>query len=198
MAILGLVLLSKNYLQSEEIIFFKDYIYLPEKSYISTPLNDEWTSFDSLDEDELKILLEIEDKNFYFHKGFSPTDIQSALFSHYVLKKKLRGASTITQQIARTLFLNREKTLNRKIDEIKLASILERNLSKNDILELYLNQVYWGHNLIGIQQASNYFFGYNPENLNDLQLKLLFNILKAPDRYTKESIQNLYFAKKKE
>jgi len=172
------------------VLFLKDHIVIREKFVISGKLSEKWVRLEELDSSATKLLTGIEDRNFFFHEGFSPRDIQSALVSKFFFQKKLRGASTITQQLARTLFLNREKTLARKFNEIEISNQLEKRFSKKEILELYINTVYWGRGLHGLYSASELYFGKNPRNLSPKEMNTLFQILKRPDYYSRQKIRS--------
>jgi len=128
-----------------------------------------------------RALLFQEDQAFYNHRGYHLREMGLALLD-YAAGSRLRGASTITQQLARTLFLSREKTLQRKLQELYLARLLERHLSKEEILELYLNHVYWGKNQNGIGRAARYYFALQPQRLSPGQIAFLVSLLPHPDQ----------------
>ncbi len=106
-----------------------------------------------------KAFVVAEDRGFYHHFGFSPRRILKAIIVDLTKGKAIQGASTITQQLARMLFLNREKTLKRKIKELLLAIQIERKYSKDQILTFYLNNIYLGHGIYGVEAASRFYFG---------------------------------------
>ena len=124
-------------------------------------------------------VIAIEDKRFMSHIGIDPIGIASALVS-IATHKGLRGASTITQQLAKNLFLTREQTIGRKVQEALLALWLERNYTKQQILELYLNRVDFGHQKIGIEAASQFYYGHSARNLTLGEAATLAGSLKAP------------------
>ncbi len=150
---------------------------------ISRPLTENWVNLNNLPSDTSQALIKVEDKRFFNHRGYSLQDIHSSLFKYFFLNRKLRGASTITQQLARTLFLTREKTLDRKIKEIRISVDMEKEFSKEKILEYYINTVYWGHGNYGLDAASSYYYQMPAEELNIGQIRLLIDILKKPDTY---------------
>ncbi|MCR9144250.1 MAG: transglycosylase domain-containing protein [bacterium] len=116
---------------------------------------------------ELKqALLYQEDQAFYSHSGYSPREVYIVLRDYLLRGHRLRGASTLTQQLARTIFLNSERSLRRKLLEFRIARVLEQRLSKDRILELYLNHVYWGGESRGVVEAARAFFPgrAGPEN----------------------------------
>ena len=126
-------------------------------------------------------LLFQEDQTFFEHRGYSLREMGSAVLDYVVFRRKLRGASTLTQQLSRTLFLNREKSLRRKLLELRTARVLERNLGKDLILELYINNVYWGRNRRGIHAAAAHYFGKSPGGLLPEESAFLVAILPNPD-----------------
>ena len=106
-----------------------------------------------------KAFVAIEDRRFYEHYGVDPFGIGRALARQHPASRHSQGASTITQQLAKNLFLTQERTITRKLQEMLLALWLERKFSKTQILELYLNRVYFGAGAYGIEQAAQRYFG---------------------------------------
>ncbi len=127
-------------------------------------------------------MIAIEDKRFMKHFGIDPIGIMRALIGNIRAGRITAGGSTITQQVAKNLFLTPEQTIGRKIQEALLALWLERNYSKNDILELYLNRVYYGAGAWGIEAASQRYFGKSARNLSLGEAAILAGVLKAPSR----------------
>ncbi|MDR2676557.1 MAG: penicillin-binding protein 1A [Endomicrobium sp.] len=125
----------------------------------------------------------IEDNNFLKHWGISTRGIIRAVFKIFLKGKITEGGSTITQQLAKTIFLTREKTINRKIKEIFLTIQLEKNYSKDEILQFYINQIYFGNGAYGVQAASMVYFNKNVTNLNLAECAMLAAIPKAPNYY---------------
>lgn len=125
-----------------------------------------------------------EDSRFFSHAGIDFRGISRAVFTDLLHAKVIEGGSTITQQLARSLFLTRARTLTRKIAEMILALQIERNFSKDEILQLYLNQIYWGHNAYGIGAAANIYFGKTPAELTLAESALLGGLLKGPELYS--------------
>ncbi len=173
---------SIAFLEERNFLFKENSIkYLEDNSY-SIDLTNDWVSINQLPEGAIDVLVEIEDIRFFKHNGYSLYDIHSAIFQNLILGRKLRGASTLTQQLARTLFLNRDKTIKRKLQEIRLAVALEKSLTKKEIIEYYLNTVYWGKGFNGIYYASRYHFHKPPEQLALNEFRELVQKLKRPDR----------------
>src|SRR5574341_1678184 len=141
----------------------------------------------------IEALLATEDQRFYRHWGVDSQGIIRAFFSN-ILKGNLtaQGGSTITQQLARTLFLTREKVIRRKIKEILTAVKIERTYSKDEILEMYLNQCNFGKGAYGIQAAAQLYFGKDVEELSVSDCAVLIGLLPAPNRYS--PLNNLDYA----
>ena len=122
-----------------------------------------------------------EDRSFWNHHGYSPREMVAATVSSLRSGERPRGASTLTQQLARTLFLSRDRTARRKLLEWRLAALLEQGLGKERILEMYLNHVYFGRNRSGIGPASRYYFDRAPGRLSPDQIAYLVSILPNPE-----------------
>ncbi|HEX7647806.1 MAG TPA: penicillin-binding protein 1A [Noviherbaspirillum sp.] len=130
----------------------------------------------------VKSILAIEDERFYKHSGVDYFGIVRAAFSN-IFGNSMQGASTITQQVARNVFLSRELTFRRKINEVLLAWKIERNLSKEQILELYLNEIYLGQRAYGFGAAAQIYFGKRLENITTAEAAMLAGLPKAPSAY---------------
>jgi 1A family penicillin-binding protein len=130
----------------------------------------------------LKAVIAIEDRRFWDHEGFDPIRIAGSVFAIIRAGEAVQGGSTITQQLARQS-VGREKTLHRKLREMLFASALERRFTKEEILELYLNKVYFGDGLYGAEAAARGYFGKKASELNLGEAALLAGLLKAPSSY---------------
>lgn len=130
----------------------------------------------------INAFLATEDHNFYHHSGICVRGILRAFLVNLHHGRFVEGGSTITQQTARSFFLSRKKILSRKIKEMMMAMILERRFSKDEILEIYLNQMYFGLGAYGIGAASQIYFDTNPQDLTLGQSAYLAGLLKAPSR----------------
>ena len=117
-----------------------------------------WTDLDDIPQFIQDAFVSVEDKRFYYHAGFDPFRMSKALITNLVYQDIRQGGSTITQQYAKNLFLTNEQTLSRKIHEFFYATRLEMQYSKADILEGYLNTIYFGHGIYGIHAASEYWY----------------------------------------
>ena len=129
-------------------------------------------------------VISVEDSRFYSHGGIDLFGILRAFYSNIKAGEVIEGGSTITQQLVRSLFFNREKKLSRKIKEILLAIKLERKISKDEILELYLNQIYFGHGAYGIEAASQTYFGKSVDEIDLQESALLAGLPQAPSAYS--------------
>ncbi len=127
-----------------------------------------------------KAFVVAEDRGFYHHLGFSPKRIIKAIIVDLTKGKAVQGASTITQQLARMLFLTREKTLKRKIKELLLAIQIERKYSKDQILTFYLNNIYLGHGIYGVEAASRFYFGKHVWELEPHEAAMLAALPSSP------------------
>lgn len=129
-------------------------------------------------------VMAIEDRRFYTHFGIDPLGIARALVTNITGGGVRQGGSTITQQLAKNLFLSHERTLKRKIQEAMLAIWLERELTKDEILSAYLNRVYLGSGTYGVDAAARKYFGKSASDVNLQEAATLAGLLKAPSRYS--------------
>jgi penicillin-binding protein 1A len=129
-----------------------------------------------------KAFIAIEDRRFYEHYGVDPWGIARAAVANILYRGVAQGASTITQQLAKNLFLTQERTIHRKLQEAMLAIWLERKFSKTQILELYLNRVYFGAGAYGIEQAAQRYFGKPAKEMSLPEAALLAGLVKSPSR----------------
>ena len=142
--------------------------------------------YNSIPKKVINSFLSSEDKNFFSHPGVDAKGVVRAIINNiknYLYSKRLEGASTITQQVAKNFLLTNEVSLNRKIKEAILAFRIERSLSKKRILELYLNQIYMGQGAYGIASASLEYFDKPIGDLNYVEASLLAALPKAPSKY---------------
>ncbi len=141
-------------------------------------------------------VVSIEDARFYKHNGIDVIGIMRAMLRNIKKKRFVEGGSTLTQQLARNLFLTRNRNLSRKIAEAILAVQIERRYTKPEILQMYLNQVYWGHNAYGIESAAHLYFNKSADELNISESAMLVGILTGPELYS--PIRNFSGAKKRQ
>lgn len=141
-------------------------------------------SLDQIPEHLKQAFIAIEDQYFYRHKGINFKSLIGALWTDIVSGKYQRGASTITQQLVKNVFLTHEKTLKRKAQEAWLAIQIERHYTKDQILEFYLNQIYFGHSAYGVEAAAQTFFGKSVKDLTLAESAMLAGVTKGPSIYS--------------
>src|SRR5712672_3458778 len=129
-----------------------------------------------------KAFIAIEDRRFYSHYGVDPVGIARAAVANILHRGVSQGGSTLTQQLAKNLFLTQERTLQRKLQEVELALWLERKHSKSQILELYLNRVYFGSGAYGVEAAAQRYFGKSAKNDTIAEAAMLAGLVKSPSR----------------
>ena len=143
-----------------------------------------YTPIDQTPEHLQQAYVAIEDRRFYDHSGIDIKSIIRATYKDIIAMSKVEGASTITQQLAKNLFLYNDKTWSRKIKEAMAAVYLEKELTKDQILELYMNEIYFGHGLYGVEVASQYFFSKSVGDLTIAESATLAGLAKAPNGYS--------------
>jgi penicillin-binding protein 1A len=130
----------------------------------------------------VRAMIDSEDEHFYQHSGLDFSGMVRALLNNLRRGRKSQGASTITQQVVKTFLLSPEKSMRRKVQEIILARRLEKELTKDEILTLYLNQIYFGHGRYGIEEAARFYFGKSAAELNVGEAALLAGMVQSPER----------------
>ena len=140
------------------------------------------TKYEDISKNLIKAVVLIEDKRFYNHFGLDIKGIVRAIFYNIKEGRYAQGASTITQQLSKLIFLDSKKTLSRKMRELIIAFYLEYKFTKEDILTMYLNRAYFGSGLYGVKAASRRYFSNSPENLNLAESAILAGTLKAPSK----------------
>ncbi|HZV11556.1 MAG TPA: transglycosylase domain-containing protein, partial [Novosphingobium sp.] len=148
------------------------------------PSYGKWLSYDELPEVMKQAIVSTEDRRFREHIGIDPIGIVRSLFVRAQSGHWRQGGSTITQQLARTVFLNNNRTFGRKAREALLAMALEWKFSKDQILELYLNKVYFGGGAYGVDAASRKFFGHAGTQLSLPEAAIIAGLVKAPSHYS--------------
>jgi Transglycosylase len=131
----------------------------------------------------VRTLLLSEDAGFYGHRGIDLRELPAALLTNWSRGGAARGASTITQQLAKNLFLSRDKQIGRKLQELAITFLLESALGKNRILEIYLNIIEWGPDLRGLRPAARSYFGREPQALTPAEMAFLVAIIPGPIKY---------------
>jgi hypothetical protein len=161
-------------------IYLKDGSVSEETTGPGTP---NWTDLDHISPSMEVAVLTTEDGAFFRHHGFNHAAIRGALIANLKARRFVRGASTITMQLAKNLFLTREKTLGRKLEELILTDYLEQVFTKDEMMELYLNVIEFGPDIYGVTAAADHYFGRKPEELDLAEALFLSSILPSPLRY---------------
>ncbi|MCZ8170196.1 MAG: PBP1A family penicillin-binding protein [Brevundimonas sp.] len=148
------------------------------------PSYGKWLKHDEIPEVMRTAMVSVEDRRFRSHPGIDPIGLARAVYVSFTTGKSLRATSTISQQLARTVFLNNNRTWGRKLREGVLALALEWNFSKDQILELYLNKVYFGGGAYGVDAASRKFFGHPGTEISLPEATIIAGLVKAPSNYS--------------
>ncbi|WP_139692908.1 transglycosylase domain-containing protein [Sporolactobacillus terrae] len=192
-AIVGLLvyfvvlLIGNHYTDDEKLVMSRTSVVVDEQGHELSRLyaeNREPVSLNKIPKPVQNAFIVTEDLRFYQHSGIDLRGVMRALVTDIVAGNKAEGASTITQQLARNAYLSNEKTWFRKFKEATIAISLERKYSKKQILEMYLNQVYFGHGVYGIQMASKFFFNKDVGDLTEDEGALLAAMQKGPNGYS--------------
>lgn len=155
-----------------------------------------WIPLDSIPRPLKQLVLVAEDAKFYTHQGFDLEQIEYALVANHQAGRKMRGASTITQQTAKNLYLGGEKELSRKAREAVLALLLEQTLTKDRILEIYLNIAQFGPGVFGVREGARHHFGRDVRELSQEQMLSLVSLLPSPTRWNPHRPAGAYLAHK--
>jgi membrane peptidoglycan carboxypeptidase len=139
-----------------------------------------WVSFGDISPFMIVAVMTTEDGGFYRHHGFSRGAIRSALIDNLKARRFVRGASTVSMQLAKNLFLTREKTVGRKLEEVVLTDYLEQTFTKDELMELYLNVIEFGPDLYGIGPAARDYFGRGASELDLAESLFLSSVLPSP------------------
>lgn len=145
--------------------------------------NAQYVSLSDMDEYFVQEIIESEDKRFYWHFGVDLLAVARAVKNDLIAGSFVEGGSTITQQLAKNMYFEFDKVMERKVAEVFVAFQLEHKYTKDEILELYLNCIYFGENCYGIQQASDYYYGITPGQLTEEQADSLVYTIKCPNLY---------------
>lgn len=164
------------------------YLYDKDGALYNDPDSD-WLNLNDMSKNIINATISIEDKNFYKHHGFDYLRIVKAMITNITSGEKQQGASTITQQYAKNLFLTFDKNWKRKIEEAILTFRLEAHYSKDELLEGYLNTINYG-GIFGIENASKYYFGKSAKDLTLAEASILAGIPKSPSNYSPISNYN--------
>ncbi len=172
-------------------------IYDKDENIIFTGNNEkEWVSIKDINKNLINATVSVEDKNYYRHLGFDYARIIKAMFLNIKNIKIVQGASSITQQYARNLYLSMDKTWVRKLNEAWITMELEMHYTKDEILEGYLNSINYGQGVYGIENASKFYFDKNAKDLNLAEASMLAGIPNSPSNYS--PLSDEYTAKKRQ
>ena len=164
-----------------------------QKALADGPLNevleelqskDNYTQYEDVPEIYYKALVAVEDRRFYKHNGFDIIGTTRAIYNDIKANELLEGGSTISQQLAKNLYFPQDNTLRRKIAEIFMAMKIEREYEKEDVLEFYVNGIYYGSGYYSIYDASIGYFDKEPKDMTDYECTLLVGIPNAPSVYS--------------
>ena len=164
-----------------------------QKALADGPLNevleelqskDNYTQYEDVPEIYYKALVAVEDRRFYKHNGFDIIGTTRAIYNDIKANELLEGGSTISQQLAKNLYFPKDNTLQRKIAEIFMAMKIEREYEKEDVLEFYVNGIYYGSGYYSIYDASIGYFDKEPKDMTDYECTLLVGIPNAPSVYS--------------
>lgn len=154
--------------------------------------DENYVTLDEINPIYLKALIKSEDKRFYSHFGIDLIALSRATVTNIAAGKLKEGGSTITQQLAKNLYFSFEKRFERKVAEVFVVFELENNYSKDEILELYVNIIYFGENCYGIKEASSHYFNKLPSQLNKFEADALVYTIKSPNNYNPNELKFTY------
>ena len=155
-----------------------------EDMVASVRTKENFTSLEDAGETFIKAITSVEDRRYYHHKGVDVIGLMRAIITDIKNRKLAEGGSTITQQLAKNLYFMGEETIERKIAEMFTAIEIEKKYSKDEILELYINVIYYGSGYYNIYDASVGYFGKKPAELSDAEATLLAGVVNAPSKYS--------------
>lgn len=190
----GLVGLAVSFRNLPDVRILRDYIPT-ETSYIydingvlldsiHDEVNRDVVTVDEISPDLKRAVLAIEDSHFFTHKGINPTSIGRAFLANLEQGRTVEGASTLTMQLVKNLFLTPERSISRKVAEAVLSLRIEQIFTKTQILEMYLNQVYWGHNTYGVETAAQSYFNKSSADLSLAESAMMAGLIQAPETYS--------------
>lgn len=185
MAVILLLIVSVGSIAIIGFIRYKTLIMeKPLDEVITEVRNDpNYVSLDDVSDDFIQALIAVEDPQFYSHNGVVLSNIMEAAATNMREQRLAMGGSTITQQLSKNLYLDSKKTFQRKIAELFFVHDLEQSLSKDEILELYINVIYFGDGYYGIKEACEGYFHQEPKNITIAQATILAGLPQAPALY---------------
>lgn len=147
-------------------------------------VNREIVAYDRISPELKRAVLAIEDSHFYQHRGINPNSVARALVTNYRSGSVVEGGSTVTMQLVKNLFLTRDRTVSRKLAEAVLALRVEQVFDKDEIFQMYLNTIYWGHNSYGAETAAQSYFQKSASELNLAEAAMMAGLIQAPESYS--------------
>jgi len=162
-----------------------------ETSILLSPDNPDFVPYRKIPYSLRSAVMATEDLSFFSHRGFSKSSVRESLIDNLKAGKVVRGASTISMQLAKNLFLSPERTLSRKLEEALITVALEQSLDKQRIMEIYLNIIEWGDGIYGIGPAARYYFGKHPAQLSPLESAFLASIIARPRIWRPDPLSRL-------
>lgn len=187
-ALYKVIVLAGGYMMDEKrLVFHSSSRIVNQKGEEITKLyieNRELIPIEDIPKHVQQAFVSVEDSRFYQHHGIDASSILRALFKDIAAGEKVEGGSTITQQLVKNVFLTHEKTLTRKAKEVAIAFYLEQKYTKSELLEMYLNHIYFGHGAYGIQAASKFYFNKDAQKLTVEEGAMLAALPKAPNGYS--------------
>ena len=178
--------LYKNAVQEESL----------EETVAEIRRQENFTSLEEMPETYVQAVVSVEDHRFYDHFGLDVIAIGRAVVNDIKAGRYVEGGSTITQQLAKNLYFSQEKTMSRKAAEVFLALEIEQKYTKDEILELYVNSIYFGDGYYSVGEASEGYFGKPASEMNDYECTLLAGVPNAPSKYAPS--KNLALAEKRQ
>ncbi len=172
----------RNYIPSET-----SYVYDIKGTLLDNvhdEANREVVGLDKISPSLKRAVLAIEDSYYYSHQGINPAGIGRAFLANFQAGQTVQGGSTVTMQLVKNLFLSPERTISRKLVEVVLALRIEQIFEKNEIFELYLNQVYWGHNTYGVETAAQSYFNKSAKDLTLGESAMMAGLIQAPESFS--------------
>ena len=172
----------RNYIPSET-----SYVYDIKGTLLDSvhdEANREVVDLNEISPELKRAVLAIEDSYYYTHSGINPSGIGRAFLANLGAGETVQGGSTVTMQLVKNLFLSPERTISRKLVEVVLAMRIEQIFEKDEIFELYLNQVYWGHNTYGVQTAAQSYFNKSAKDLTLAESAMMAGLIQAPEGFS--------------
>lgn len=172
----------RNYIPSET-----SYVYDINGTLLDSvhdEANREVVDFNEISPNIKRAVLAIEDSYYYTHSGINPSGIARAFLANLGAGRTVQGGSTVTMQLVKNLFLTPERTISRKLVEVVLAMRIEQIFEKDEVFELYLNQVYWGHNTYGVETAAQSYFNKSAKDLTLAESAMMAGLIQAPESFS--------------